>query len=97
MEEVRKEIRILSLHKRAGGLNALDQITIRRYIDASVVLLALVEMNSDENEMSHESDDTEWDLIVAFIMLEVCGMRRERRIERPLSSGEPRTNRQLRQ
>ena len=91
MELVRREIRLLGLHKRAGGLNALDRITIRRYIEASVVLLALVEVNSDEDEMSHDSDDEEWDLIVALIMMEVSEMRRERRIERPQISTVRRT------
>jgi len=57
MGNVRGEIRLLVLHKRAGGLNVLDGITIRRYIEASVVPFALMEMNSDEDEMSHESDD----------------------------------------
>ena len=108
MELVRREIRLLGLHKRAGGLNALDRITIHRYIEASVVLLALVEVNSGEDEMSHDSDNEEWDLIVALIMMEVYEMRRERRIERPpistvrrtissLCSGECWTKHRLRQ
>ena len=64
-------------------MNNLDRITIRRYIEVSLVLLALVELNSDEDELSHDSDDEEWDLIVTLIMMEVPEMRRERCIERP--------------
>ena len=65
-------------------------------------------MNSDEDELSHDSDDEEWDLIVTLIMMEVPEMRRERCIERPqlstvrrsissLCSGECWTKRRLRQ